>query len=158
MSNLTKLTEDQITAMAESFEDNFTIREPDPEPVVRKKRAPKRPHGWWWPDISKARNQVIERAKQVCDQLEAHTDVDGGFFFHTASGEIEATGFRSEVWAEGGYMTSMVIHRILKADKIWENEDQSEEASLRRNDIVNWVREVSLTFNQMMKSKYRCAA
>ena len=158
MSNVTRLTEDQITAIAESFEDNFAIRESYPEPVVRKKRAPKRPHGWWWPDISIARNQVIKRVKQICEQIEAHTDVEGGFSVNTASGKIESTSFRSEVWAKGGYLTWIFIFRILEADKIWEIEDRSEEAMLRRNDIVDWANGVLLPFSEMMKAKHRCAA
>lgn len=131
------LTQDQIDQMADSFEENFTDK-PAPVAVKRAKRAPKRPHVWWWDAPQESKDLVMAKAGAICDDILSRKAEQNTITVTTKTG---TKGFR---WTAGpGWGLSMLMRMVvlasLEGEDIYQPDDRTEDGSLRRSDIRGWV-------------------
>lgn len=152
MSTQTQLTQEQLDLMADNFEENFTAK-PAPVAAKRAKRAPKRPHGWWWDAPQESKDLVMAKAAAICDDILSRDSEQNTITVTTKTG---TKGFRwtaGPAWGPSTLMW-MVVMVSLEAEDIYQPDDMTEDGSLRRSDIRDWVHAAindALTRKNMME-------
>lgn len=115
---MSTLTQEQLDLMADGFEENFTAKPAPAKPGNRARRAPKRPHGWWWDDPQATKELVLSKARPICDDILSRNPETN-------------RGIRLPMFVK--------IMGSLECEGVYKPDDRTEDHYLRLSDIVSWI-------------------